>query len=132
MVVAAVRIEREEDVRRHVLDDPPNRGLHLEHVHVRQRARVAVPLALATGGVVKAEEHRRLDAEPVAGQPQLFDAQRAEVVDRPDRWMRLARLAVRGADERDANAVLTEVRQHAAMKDFVVGMREHDEQRRAA
>jgi hypothetical protein len=46
--------------------------------------------------------------------------------------MRLARLAVGGADERDSNTLLTEVHQHAAMEDLVVGMREHYEQRRAA
>jgi hypothetical protein len=45
--------------------------------------------------------------------------------------MRLACLAVRGTRERHANALLTEVRQHAAMEDLVVGMREDDEQGRA-
>ena len=64
MVVAAVRIEREEDVWRHVLDDPSNRGFDLEHVHVRQCASVAVPLALTTRGVVETQEHGRIDAEP--------------------------------------------------------------------
>src|SRR6188768_2195210 len=124
MVVAAVRIEREKDLWRHVLDDPSNGSLDLEHVHVRQRARVAVPLPFSAGGVVKAEEHGRVDAEAVAGQPQLFDAQRAEVVHRPDGWMRLARLAVCRTRERHANTLFTEVRQHPAMKDLVVGMRE--------
>jgi hypothetical protein len=80
---------------------------------------------------VEAEEHGRLDAETVAGQPQLFDAQRAEVVHRPDGWMRLACLAVGGTDERDADALLTQVHQYAAMEDLVVWMREDDEQRRA-
>ena len=51
-----------------------------------------------------------------------------EIVDRSDRWMRLTRLAVGGADERDSNPLLTEVHQHAAMEDLVVGMREGDEQ----
>ena len=76
---------------------------------------------------MEAEEHGRLDAEAVAGQSQLFDAQATEVVHRPDRWMRLARLAVRGTRERHANTPCTEMGQHAAMKDLVVGMREHDE-----
>ena len=67
----------------------------------------------------------------VAGQSQLFDAQGAEVVHRPDGGMRLARLAVRGTRERHANTLFTEMRQHAAMKDLVVGMREDDEQGRA-
>ena len=51
MVVPAVGIEGEEDLRRHVLDDPSNRGFHLEHVHVRERASVAVPLALDKAGI---------------------------------------------------------------------------------
>jgi len=76
---------------------------------------------------VKAEEHGRLDAEALAGELQLFDAQGAEVVHGPDGRMRLARLAVRGTRERHAHPLCTEVRQHAAMKNLVVGMRENDE-----
>jgi hypothetical protein len=57
-----------------------NAAVDLEHVHVRQGARIAVSLAVSARGVVKAEEHGRLDAEAIAGQPQLFDAQGAEVV----------------------------------------------------
>lgn len=45
MVIPAVRIERDEDLGRHVVDDPTNGSLDLEHVHVRQGARVVVPLA---------------------------------------------------------------------------------------
>jgi hypothetical protein len=41
--------------------------------------------------------------------------------------VRLAGLAVGRADERDARATLGQVRQHAAMKDLVVGMSEGDE-----
>ena len=41
--------------------------------------------------------------------------------------MWLARLAVRGTRERHANTLFTEVRQHAAMKNLVVGVREDDE-----
>jgi hypothetical protein len=127
MVIPTVRIEREEDLWRHVLDDPPNGSLDLEHVHVRQGARILVPLTVSAGGVVKAEEHGRRDAEAIAGQPQLFDAQGAEVGHRSDGRMRLAGFAVRGTRERHAHALFTEVRQHAAMKDLVVGMREDDE-----
>ena len=126
-----MRIEREEDLWLHVQDDPPNGGLDLEHVHVCKGPRVAVSLAVAAGRVVEAEEHGRLDAETVAGQPQLFDAQGTEVVHRPDGWMRLACLPVRGTGERHANTSFTEMRQHAAMKEFVVRVRQHDEQRRA-
>jgi hypothetical protein len=46
--------------------------------------------------------------------------------------MRLAGLAVGCADERDANALSTQVHQHPAMEELVVWMREDDEQRRAA
>jgi hypothetical protein len=45
--------------------------------------------------------------------------------------MRLARFAVRGTRERHANTSFAEMRQHAAMKEFVVRVRQHDEQRRA-
>ena len=117
MVVTAVWIEREDDVRRHVLDDPADRGFHLEHVHVRQRASVAVPLALTARGVVEPQKHGRIDAQPLTRQSQFLGAQRPEVVNRSDRWMRLAGLAVGRADERDANTLLTEVHQHPAMEE---------------
>jgi hypothetical protein len=122
-----MRIRRQDDVWRQVLNEPSNRRLDLEHVHVRQGARVAVPLTFSAGGVVKAEEHGRLDAEAIARQPQLFNAQSAEVVHRPHGWMRLARLAVRGTREGHAHTLFTEVRQHAAMEHLVVGMREDHE-----
>ncbi len=127
-----MRIAGQDDVWLPVLNEPSNRRLDLEHVHVRQGARVAVPLTFASGGVVKAEEHGGLDAEAIARQLQLFDAQGAKVVHRPDGWMRLARFAVRGTRKRHANTLFTKVSQRPAMKDFVVGMCENDEQRRAA
>jgi hypothetical protein len=46
--------------------------------------------------------------------------------------MRPASLAVRGTRERHANPQFTEVRQHPAMKNLIVGMREDDEQGRAS
>jgi hypothetical protein len=122
-----MRIAGQHEVWLQLLDQSSNRGLDREHVHVRQGVRVAVPLTGAAGGVVKAEEHGRLDAETLAGQLQLFDAQRAEVVHRPDGWMRLARLAVRGTRERHPNAPFTEVRRYAPMKDLVVWMSQNDE-----
>jgi hypothetical protein len=69
-----MRIEREDHLWLHVLDDPPNGGLDFEHVHVGEGPRIAVPLAFATRRVVEAEEQRFFDAEAIAGQPQLFDA----------------------------------------------------------
>jgi hypothetical protein len=38
------------------------------------------------------------------------------------------RLAIGRAHERHADASLAQVREHTRMKDFVVGMREHDQQ----
>jgi hypothetical protein len=132
MVITAVWIEREDDVRRHVRDDPADRGFHFEHVHVRQRASVAVPLALTARRVVEPQKHWRIDAKPLTRQSQFLGTQRPEVVNGSDRWMGLAGLTVSGADERDANTLLTQVHQHPAMKELVVWMREDDEQRRAA
>jgi hypothetical protein len=91
-----------------------------------------LPLALTARGVVEPEKHWRIDAKPLTRQSQLLGAQRPEVVNGSDRWMRLAGLAVGRADERHANPLLTEVHQHAAMEDLVVWVREDDEQRRAA
>ena len=68
----------------------------------------------------------------LARHSQFLDAQRAEIVHRSYRGMRLPGLAVRGTHERDANPTLAEMRQDAAVKDLIVGMRQNDEQRRAA
>ena len=128
MVVAAVRFEGDDHVRLHVRDDSAERRFDVEHVHVRERMRVVVPLPLFARRVVEPEQHRFLDPEPCARQPELLDAQRAEVVDGPDRRMRFAGFAVGGAGERDAHPAFAEVREHAAVEDLVVGMREDDEE----
>jgi hypothetical protein len=91
-----------------------------------------VPLPLTARRVVETKKHGWVDAEPLAGQLQLFDAKRAKIVDGSDGRMRFAGLAVRGAGKGYANALLTEVHQHAAMKELVVWMREDDQQRCAA
>ena len=121
-------IEGNDHLRLHVRDDSANRRFDVEHVHVRQRVRVVAPLPLFSCRVVKPEQHRLLDAEPCARQLELFDAQRAKVVDRTDGWMRLAGLSVGGAGKRDAHSPFAEVREHAAVEDLVVGMREDDQE----
>ena len=115
MIVTAVRIKREDDVRRDVVDDASNRRFDLQHVDVREGARVIAPLTLTTGGVVEAQQHWSIDAKAAARESQFFATQSAKVVDRADRWVRLACLAVGGAGERDANALLTEMQQRSAM-----------------
>jgi len=130
VIVPAVRLEREDHLRPDVGDDAANRRLDVEHVDVGQRMRVVVPLPVLPRRVVKTEQHRRLETEPFAGHTQLLHAERAQICDRAERRMRLARLTVGGTDERDAHAVFAQVRQHACVKDLVVRMREDDEQRR--
>jgi hypothetical protein len=71
---------------------------------------------------MKAEQHRFVDPEPRARHAQFLDAQRAKIVDGADRRVRFARLAVGGAGDRHASALLAPVRQRAAVKDLIVGM----------
>ena len=46
MIVAAVRIERDDDVRSHLLDDSADCRLDLQHVDVGECARIVVALPL--------------------------------------------------------------------------------------
>lgn len=85
-----------------------------------------MPLSLLACRVVESEQHRFADAEPRAGQAELFDAQRTQVLDRLNRWMCLAGFAVRGTGERDAHTPFAEVREHAAVEDLVGGMGQYD------
>ena len=63
-----------------------------------------------------------------AGQAELLDAQRTQVVDRPHRRMRFAGFTVGGAGERHAHPTFAEVREHAAVEDLVVGMGQYDQE----
>ena len=128
VIVPAVRFEGDDHVRLHVCDDPANGRFDVEHVHVGQSVRVVVPLPLLARRVVESEQHRLLDAEPRAGQPELLDTQRTQVVDRTHRRMRFAGFAVRGTDERDAHPTFAEVREHAAVEDLVVRMGQDDQE----
>lgn len=67
-----------------------------------------------------------------ARQPELFDTQRTQVVNRTHRRMRLARFTIGGTGERHAHPTFAEVREHAAVKDLVVGMGQYDQERRTA
>ena len=49
----------------------------------------------------------------------------AQVVDRANRRMRFARFAISRTYKRDADTALAQMREHAAVKDFVVRMRHH-------
>ena len=77
---------------------------------------------------MESEQHGFLDAETRARQPEFLDPQRPQVGDRPHGGMRLAGFAVGGTGERNAHTAFAEVREHAAVKDLVVGMRQHDQQ----
>jgi hypothetical protein len=126
-----MRIEGQNDMRFHIEHHVANSRFDFEHVYVRQRAGVVVALTLLPSRIMKPEQHRRLDAEPRARNAEFLDAQRGQVGNGANRWVRLAGLPIRRAGERDANATLGHVRQDAAMKDLVIGMRENRKQGRA-
>ena len=128
MIVAAVRFERQHDMRPDVRDDRPQSRFDVEHVDVRERMRIVVTLPLFARRIVEPQQHRFLDPEPCARAPELLDAQRTEVVNGADRRMRFSGFAVGGADERDARPAIAQVREHAAVEDLVVGMSQRDEE----
>jgi hypothetical protein len=124
MVIAAVRVEGDEHLRRHVANDREDRRFDFEHVDVDEGPRIVEPEPLLARGITKAEEPRRGEAEDLTGAPEFLRTVRAEIGDRPDRWMRLPRFPVRRTRERDPHALRRKMRQHpAAMKQLVVGMR---------
>jgi hypothetical protein len=85
-------------------------------------------LALLPPRIMKAQQDRRLDTQPRARDAQLFDAQRGQIRHCPDRGVRLARVAIGRARERDAHATLAQMRQNAAMKNLVVRVSQHSEE----
>jgi hypothetical protein len=76
---------------------------------------------------VKPQQHWRADAQARTGNAKFLHSQGAEIVNAPDRGVRLPSFAVRGAGERDPHATLAQMRQDAPVKDFVIGMGEHNE-----
>lgn len=99
---------------------------NVKHVHVGEGVWVVVPLSLLARRVVKSEQQGFLDAESRARQPELFDTQGTQVVDRTHRRMRLASFTVGGTSERHAHPTFAEVREHAAVEDLVGGMGQYD------
>jgi hypothetical protein len=127
MVIPSMRLESDDDVRLHVGNDRAEGGFDIEHVDIRECMRVVVPLAFLARRVVKPQEHRFLDAEAAARLPEFLDPQRTKVVDRADRWMRLAGFAVSGADERDAYSAFAETGEYSAVENLIVWMGQHDQ-----
>jgi hypothetical protein len=130
MVVAAVRIEGEDDLRPHLAYQRADRGFDIEHVDVRQGTPVVMALALLPPRIMKPQQHGRLDAQPRARDAQFPDAQRGQIRHRSDRGVRLARFAIGRARERDAHATLAQMRENAAVKNLVVRVSQHGEERR--
>jgi len=127
-----MRLERHHNVRLYVGDDTTDGRLDVEHVHIRERMRVVVPLALLARRIMKSKEDRRFDAKPRARKFKLLRPQRTEVIDRSDRRVWFASLTVGRADERDSRTSIGEVREHAAVEDLVIGMSEDNEERSTA
>jgi hypothetical protein len=132
MVIAAMRIERDDDVRLDVGDDAFHCRLDFEHVDVCQRPRIVVPLSLLARRVVEAKKHRIAEAKYRARRTELLFSKRADIFDLADGGMGLARFAARRTRERDARAAVGQVRkQPATVKEFVVWVRVHGEHRGA-
>lgn len=74
MVITAVWVEGEDDVRLHFPNHFANRRFDLDHVHVRKRVWVDVPLAPFPRRIVESEEHRFADPEPRARDAKFFGA----------------------------------------------------------
>src|SRR3954471_13367111 len=89
-----------------------------------------MPLALFPSRVVEPEEPGWIDPESRARELELFDAHGAQILDGPDRRMRPAGFAIRGARQRDSHATFAEVGEHTAVENLIVGMGQHDEHRR--
>jgi len=84
MVVAAVRIEGDDDPRPHIADHRQDRRLHFQQVDVGQGARIVPAEALLAGRIVEPEEARRVEPEDLARTPQFLGAMGAEIRNRSD------------------------------------------------
>jgi hypothetical protein len=90
-----------------------------------------VPLTFSAGGVVKAEEHGRLDAEAIADSLSSSTRKAPRSSTDPTDGCGLPASPFVAHASVTRTPCSTEVRQHAATKDPVVGMREDYEQGRA-
>jgi hypothetical protein len=113
MVIAAVRIERDDDVRRDIGDDTPYCRLDLEHVHVRERSRIVVPLPLFARRVVKVKEHGLVDAKARAGGAEFLRPMRTDILYMPDRGVHLTGFAARRTGKRDTRTTVGQVREQS-------------------
>jgi hypothetical protein len=85
MVVAAMRVVRDDHARLEIANHLANGGFDLEHVRDRQRARVVPLKSVAAAGVVKSEEPRLADAQPRAREPQFLRSQCRHILDVAER-----------------------------------------------
>ena len=81
MIVAAMRIEGDDDVRADVVNHREDGRLDLQHVDVRQGPRIVASEALLARRIVEPQEARRVELEDLARAMQLRGPMGAEIAD---------------------------------------------------